>query len=458
LIGKDDFMGITKIKLEDLTPNKTQKFVQKLSQTESGTLVFEIIAKNMELLKRPEDLFKPIGNDEEKETVFHKLKQSYYSGLSKEHLMDMAENLSNSEKLKKKYLLTNWVDALKVHQESFSDTGNFKLEDLSYEEFEEIKELENMEKEAKKESDKKSNQFQKDLKIKIVFVDQMKNSNFQKGIRKIISPIVSDLNISTLGLFHTALLVGPWFIEWNDSALCIPRNCTSQAAFLTADIGEISTVESLESLRDEISNVIVHWNTNVGYSSIGKKKNEGNCQNFIESILSALNLKLEFSGALGKFIESIKKNGNSNLTFPVSLEMKQRFGIEKDSIEFISHSELDHFFRDLQEKDLAFELKFRDEYKLLKSFDRAFWLKYLKLEKELTKHRKALKFFENKKLESKKKAEMINSAKQEIEAIQKSETLRLCRPSIRIETEYEGDCEMDDCPFGDPTETKSFWV
>jgi hypothetical protein len=452
-------MGISKIKLEELIPNKTQKFIQKLSQTESGTLVFEITAKNMELLKRPEDMFKEIGDDEEKEIVFHKLKQSLYSGLSKEQLMEMAGNLSDSEKLKKKYLLTNWVDALKVHQESFANSENFKLEDLSYEEFEEIKELENMEKEAKKESDKRSSHFQKDLKIKIVFVDQMKNSNFQKGIRKIISPIISDLNISTMGLFHTALLVGPWFIEWNDSALCIPRNCTSQAAFLTADIGEISTVESLESIREEISNVIVHWNTNVAYSSFGKKKNEGNCQNFIESILNALNLKLEFSGALGKFIDSIKKNGNSNLAFPVSAEMKQKFGIEKDSIVFQSHAALDFFTRDLLDKDLAFELNFRDEYKLLKSFDRAFWLKYLKLEKELTKHRKALKFFENKKLNTAKKEEMMNSAKQEIEAIQKSETLKLCRPSIITESEAEGaDCELDDCPFGDPSETKSFWV
>jgi len=40
-------------------------------------------------------------------------------------------------------------------------------------------------------------------------VDQ--GTDFQKEIRKILSPLITDLKISRLGLFHTALIIGMFF-------------------------------------------------------------------------------------------------------------------------------------------------------------------------------------------------------------------------------------------------------
>ena len=279
----------------------------------------------------------------------------------------------------------------------------------------------------------------------------MKDSNFQQEVRKLISPIVSDFNMTKIGLFHTALLIGPWFIEWNDSGLCIPRKCLSRSAFLTIDIGDIKTMESLESVRDKISDVIVYWNTNVQYTSYGKaKKGQGNCQEFIESILHALNMNLQYDGAIGDFLQNMKNNGSSKLTFSMNKEFRKKFGISDQTIEFKTHSQLDEFVKKLDDKDLYFEDSHPNEYLLLKSFDRAFWLKHLKISKD------------SKRLFRMVTTDHIGDEKAKEKSMHQLEKLEkegeITKPFIEDKKTSSIDIDGHKCPFGDPIENKSFFL
>jgi hypothetical protein len=290
------------------------------------------------------------------------------------------------------------------------------------------------------------------VKIKLVVVDQMKDSSIQQEIRKLISPIISDLNITSVGLFHTALLIGPWFIEWNDSSLCIPRKCLSRSAFLTIDIGEIKSLETLEAVRNKLSDVIVYWNSNIEYTTFGKNSSKsGNCQEFIESILSALNLNLHYEGAVGDFLQNIKKNGSSKLIFNMNDEFRKNFNIKEKSIEFKTHSQLDQFVKNLDHMDEYLESSFPDEYALLKSFDRAFWLKHQKITQDSLQLRKALNKPETLKVPFEELEDLKKKKSSELEKLK--EDGNVTQPFM----ENDGDLSKHCCPFGDPIETKSFW-
>jgi len=140
------------------------------------------------------------------------------------------------------------------------------------------------------------------MKIKLIISEN--NSGIQKNIKHIISPVLTTLRISPkFGMFHSSIMIGPWLLEWNDSGLCVPRTCVSRAAFFTADLMTISSSKRINEVRDKIANVITKWNGTMSYTMASggiKKNNEANCQDFVNEILNALEIKINFEGSLGK--------------------------------------------------------------------------------------------------------------------------------------------------------------
>lgn len=113
------------------------------------------------------------------------------------------------------------------------------------------------------------------IKVKLVIAEICK-SDTQKAIRKMLSPVLTKLDHQQqFGMFHSALVVGPWYLEWNNSSLCIPRKCYSSAAMLAADL-DFQTPNNKFDLNKTIqliSEVIIDWNVNKEYT---QRKN--NCQ------------------------------------------------------------------------------------------------------------------------------------------------------------------------------------
>ena len=75
------------------------------------------------------------------------------------------------------------------------------------------------------------NNFKENQKIKIkLIIVEISHTKKEQNIRKFLSPIATTLGKNPqFGMFHSALVVGPWYLEWNNSSLCIPRKCYSSA-------------------------------------------------------------------------------------------------------------------------------------------------------------------------------------------------------------------------------------
>lgn len=159
---------------------------------------------------------------------------------------------------------------------------------------------------------------------------------------------------------------------------------------LSFDIGEIEigSPEDLEKLRDMIAEFVIYWNVNMKYSNIVKENNCGNCQDFVDSFIKKLGIRVDYKEtALGEYLINMKKNGTAKASFKLSSDFKEFFSIKNDDFSdlkkenhneliFETHEELDKFCQYLLSKEPEIETKFKYEWLLLKGFDRSFWIRH----------------------------------------------------------------------------------
>jgi len=239
------------------------------------------------------------------------------------------------------------------------------------------------------ESEKAFMKVGKEVKIKLVIAEICK-SDAQKAIRKMLSPVLTKIDSQQqFGMFHSALVVGPWYLEWNNSSLCIPRKCYSSAAMLAADLDFGNIKYSLDDTIKKISKVIIDWNVNKTYS-----QTKYNCQQFIDELCAELGIKLDFKGPLGTYLSNLREKGRCQIAFPVSDDMRESLKIRDELVKFQTHQEIDQFVNDILGRDPQFQDSFPQDWLLLKSFDRAFWLRHFKHpnDKKYTPHSKKCPF------------------------------------------------------------------
>jgi len=127
------------------------------------------------------------------------------------------------------------------------------------------------------------------LRVKLV-ITEICHSSLDKALRMILSPIISKIpSVSSgeFGLFHTALIIGPFYLEWTDSSLCVPKKMVSSMALLSADIDELAVKkESLEEIIEKIAAVVVDWNMNYLYCKSSASKTTNNVLASIPSTLT----------------------------------------------------------------------------------------------------------------------------------------------------------------------------
>lgn len=232
------------------------------------------------------------------------------------------------------------------------------------------------------------------MTIKLV-ITELLHTNKQKSIRKVLSPIISSIpSLSPkFGIFHTALIVGPFFLEWTDSSICIPKKIAASMVLLALDVGSFHMSHlQLNDMIDQIAQVVIDWNINKTYCAYklsGKEPNEGNCQgnfncfimfwsDFVDAILNKLNITPSFHGALGNFLSEMRTKGTGEMIFKPDTAFLDKFDLhETNEFVFHTHEELDKFVCMLQSKYALFDVDFAKEKELLKSFDRAFWIRHL---------------------------------------------------------------------------------
>lgn len=223
---------------------------------------------------------------------------------------------------------------------------------------------------------------EKYLKIKFVVVE-IDNTTAKRVIRNVLSPFLTGFNMAPeFGLFHTAIIVGPFYLEWNDSGICIPRKCTSNTAVIASDLSTELIGPHVTISLNRLARIICHWNAYKIYN-----RTDNNCQVFVEELCKGLGFDLiqkYKNSSLGLFLQKMKKVGNCELKFYVNNELHQKCPWIKaeygNSIKFKSHAELDDFYRRVDKSTnfsyFTYTAQGKDDHALLKSFDRAFWLRF----------------------------------------------------------------------------------
>ncbi len=263
--------------------------------------------------------------------------------------------------------------------------------------------------------------------VKLV-IGEISDKGGVKNFRRATSPLLQKIPKfkNEFGLFHSALIIGPWYLEWTDSSLCIPRTLASRMAILTTDIDTNALVDKTHvEISKIISKLVCKWNVEMTYCNFGtveekEKEKKRNCQDFVDELMKVLGLSLDSKGALKKYFKKLRNKGICDAIFEPTKEYRKKFRLKSKSYKFETHAELDEFVNKLIDRDCeAFQMDFKDCRKLLKSFDRAFWLRHIKNLNDKVK-----------------------------------------KPDTEIDERYKPKYSglKVDCPFEDPRETRSFIV
>ncbi|KAF0984907.1 hypothetical protein FDP41_000806 [Naegleria fowleri] len=377
------------------------------------------------------------GESEEFKIVLNKIKSStYYRNAAQgdENLMyKLAVVLSDKQQLKSFYLTTDWaqsvINAISTYSESMSGSGRglmgFKstasggegkskqgnfvgnimkgisstnsnasdiaihqslekdvtIDDDSDEEDLDLGEIMNSPEHLEVQ---KSLLNQDRLRVKII-VSEICDSRGKKAFRQLFSPLLSNTKfLPEMGMFHSAVIVGPWKFEWIDASLCVPKKLVASAALVACDLTTELSVSNcnINEMVDKIADVIIKWNTKMTYKNRGGEKGkEGNCQDFVDEILEAVGVdkKAIYQGAMGAYFERLKKKGKGGMKFFMDDNFRKKFNIpaQQKNVKFKTHTQLDQFVQQLLDIDPVFELNHPYDFQLLKSFDRALWLRHL---------------------------------------------------------------------------------
>lgn len=142
---------------------------------------------------------------------------------------------------------------------------------------------------------------------------------------------------------------------------------------MALDVNSVLETADVDFVINKVSEVVTRWNVMREYN-----KGANNCQGFIDDILVSLGIDplTKFSGQLGEYLKSMRLTGESRMMYKLSPDIRDKLELRDTSITFETHEELDQFLVALHEKYPEFLKDHPHDEMLLKSFDRAFWLKH----------------------------------------------------------------------------------
>jgi hypothetical protein len=191
---------------------------------------------------------------------------------------------------------------------------------------------------------------------------------------------------------------------------------------------------------------LVQWNCHMGYQAVSLDRQRfGNSLDFVESVLEAMEINTVIPKPIKALIDDLQKTGMSELRFEPDLEFQKKFGTKPKTI-FKSHIELDEFMYKLLQVDQDFERNYKDEFIYLKSIDRAYWMKHLKVQADILNIRN-----EKKQIMFEKYDQLSETERLDRELKRRMEELIKIQPLQRV----EGNWAFYECPFGDPCKRQS---
>ncbi|KAL9644048.1 hypothetical protein ABK040_005516 [Willaertia magna] len=496
-LSADDFCGNALFGPLQKLPRNTlfQKTLQLVNSQTNATCTIRLMLSNYGLSKEEfeelevEDLnLEPICINP-LQSVLDKIQHSRYAGQfkTKQDEKQFANFLSSKQQLLSTYLNKDWIEV---------EENNVEVDVNSDEETKGSDSEDEEEQHVRRGSTINNNmsQLKGKVDVKLIIVDQDQDQKLKSTFRTFLSPVLSklqnnssmksltskiskdesfivdnsDKGCSSFGMFHSALIVGQWLIEWNDSGLCVPRKTLSKAALFCADLEPITTLQSLDQALEKLAEIIVEWNTTKKYKSMGGNKNIfGNCQDFCESVLQKIGIKFDYlnNEYMKDFFSDLKRKGSADLRFYCkSDQFITKFGLQekllsstsgKNYIQFHTHEELDNFVNYLLGLDKHFRENYRTAWGFLKGIDRAFWLRYYKYNEMIDRRVKEIE--RAKKLQFEGYEKYLDNAQKELDEwiTQRNQVKPITEETIDEEGEKQS---IEKCPFSNPLQTYSLRI
>lgn len=183
---------------------------------------------------------------------------------------------------------------------------------------------------------------------------------------------------------HVALIVGPWYLEWNDSGLIVPKiaHGSPEIGLLMHDFKRIWKISRTSMSNSEITStlakVICKWNRTKFFvkENLNDDVNSGNCQDFVEECLDSLgSLTQKVQKIFNQpFFQQFKIRGKCEFRFFPSYNLSTIF--DEKLIQFNSHKELDDFLKSTEDDYKMISVDYKNEYAELRSLDYVFWIKH----------------------------------------------------------------------------------
>jgi HrpA-like RNA helicase len=184
------------------------------------------------------------------------------------------------------------------------------------------------------------------------------------------------------GDVHVGLLFNSLVVEWVGASMCIPHSYTVSNVLVAHDLTTIEKAD-IPSKVQTLAKIITDWNVSKRYNG------STNNQQFIDTIIDTLQLKKIKSRVLKPIIKQMRM-GKMDYEIeldPLLLEQIKdklegvvKINWDKKSVTFSTHVELDRFVEKILEHYPGyFDTETgKQQYALLKSIDRAFWLRFEK--------------------------------------------------------------------------------
>lgn len=281
---------------------------------------------------------------------------SNFSGWNDEDWISIAKSLASEEGLKK-----------------------IMSADLDYDEIKKYIYEENLEEFENKFQLNQTPPIDEKIKIKITILDVNEKI---KNVKNILCPLKIGLPSfeNDFGEFRAGMIIGPWFLEWNESGIIYPRKLFGNLANQYSAVDNISIKKmSLDQASDTLVKVIAKWNTQMEYSNESQLENyKANSVDFIENVLEAFDKTIDNSGSLKTYIKKMNELGQCDMFFSPNEDFIEHFNLTESTYYFNTHQELDLFVQKLNMKDeLSLYLDYYHEMILLKSFDLIFWFRHI---------------------------------------------------------------------------------
>lgn len=296
-----------------------------------------------------------------------------------------------------------------------------------------------------------------------MIVGNNRQSALDLGIRGYLSSIFS--NTSRGELYHTALMVGSFYFEWDENELCLPKILPPEISVISEDLDTILTLKNIDENLHLLAKTICKWNVKKSYLKHEKDKTiGGNSQDFIESLLEGMGIETQLTIPVQEFLKNLKEKGITDLEFKMDKNFRNKFKIKEKMITFETHKQLDEFTKKFFKIDERFTKNHYGEYQLLRLFDRAFWLKHSSVRSEILKKNDRLTQITKDRLNAAvNKADnyvnlieqltiQIKDLERDLKALNNEE-----KKLAPLQREVD-DESFDDCPYQNPIRKGSFYV